>query len=175
MALTAASTMLFLTNFTSFGQENGSIAKLDNTKSGSSAFSPANSVSTKNSKSTKMAAKALRSFSIDFKDVKNANWFVTDFGEFLASFENGSVKTTVYYDNRGRYAGSIKRYGEKDMPESIRHMVKSTYYDYTIDGIEEVETAGSTIYVVHIQDSTSAKTLHISDEGMEVVLDLTKP
>jgi hypothetical protein len=154
-------------------QQNGTIAAITNDKDAHATAmdKPAALAGSKLSNS-KMGMRALKDFSKAFKNVTNADWFVTESGGFIASFNENEVKNSAYYNPKGQFLYSIKRYAEKDLPKSIRHLVKSSYYDYNIISVEEVEVDNKTIYLVHVQDEHNSKTLRITDGEMEVIEEL---
>jgi hypothetical protein len=115
-------------------------------------------------------ARAMRDFSKRFAG-KQANW--TSTGEvFLAKFSDETIRTVVGYGLMGRRLYTIKHYSEKEMPRELRHLVKSEYYDYKIDLINEVRIPQSKneIYIIHLENEEKQhKILRYSDEGIELV------
>ena len=114
--------------------------------------------------------RAMRDFSKRFTG-KRANW--TSTGDvFLAKFSDDTTRTVVGYGKLGRWLYTIRHYSEKEMPRDLRHMVKSEYYDYKIDLINEVRMPQSKneIYIIHMHnDEKQHKILRFSDEGIELV------
>ncbi len=126
----------------------------------------ANTISAK-ANAAGLNVKALKDFQRSFKNVSNASWFVTDEGTMLASFTVDAVQNTVAYDKKGRWIYSIKRYDEAQLPKEIRSGVKSVYYDYSIAHVEEVSINDRVIYIVHLEDATTMKTLRIENGEIE--------
>ncbi|MHA4846039.1 hypothetical protein ACX0G7_17820 [Flavitalea antarctica] len=114
-------------------------------------------------------AKAMRDFSKRFSG-KEANWTSTG-NVFQAKFSEEKSRTVVGYGKMGRWLYTIKHYSEKEMPRDLRHMIKSEYYDYKIDLINEVRIPQSKneIYIIHIHNGEEHKILRYSDEGVELV------
>jgi hypothetical protein len=106
---------------------------------------------------SKKSAKAFKSFSRQFKNVPDAIWEITNDGGFVASFGQEKVNSKVYYNDNGNYICTINRYAESELPASVRHMVKSTYYDYAITCVEEIQFSTSTTYLVHIVFGNNSK------------------
>ena len=114
--------------------------------------------------------KAMRDFSKRFTG-KQANWTSTK-DVFQAKFSEEMIRTVVGYGKMGRWLYTIKHYSEKEMPRDLRHIVKSEYYDYKIDLINEVRIPQSKnqIYIIHIHnDEKEHKILRYSDGGIELV------
>jgi hypothetical protein len=119
---------------------------------------------------TRVNTKAMRDFSRRFNG-KQADW-TTNGDLFQAKFSDKAIKTVVGYGKMGRWLYTIKHYSEKEMSRDIRHIVKSEYYDYKIDVIDEVRIPQSKneIYLIHIyNDEKVHKILRYSDEGIEIV------
>lgn len=175
LAITASTSMIFIASNLVFAQAKGNIASA-NTGNKNLALSETNreNESAGSTTKSKKSAKAFKSFSRQFKNVPNAAWEMTNTGAFVASFHDEKVNTKVYYNENGGYICTIKRYAESELPESVRHMVKSTYYDYNIICAEEIESS-SKVYLVHIVFGDNNKTIRVTDEGMDVYEDLIKP
>jgi len=114
-----------------------------------------------------ISAKAVKNFTKTYKEADNAGWFVIKDG-YLAEFKHDGITTKVYYDPKGRWVGNIRSYFEEKLPRSIRHLVKSHYYDYNIYYVHEVTVAdGITVYLVKIEDKISLKTIRVQDGEMD--------
>ena len=108
-------------------------------------------------------AKAVKNFSRNYKNT--AAWHeITD--GYMAVFNEGGIKTKVYYDKKGRLIGQIRSYQEDKLPRDIRHLVRSTYYDFHINYVNELSALNTTVYLVQIEGKTSFKTIRVGDGGM---------
>ncbi|CAN5476821.1 hypothetical protein BH10BAC3_BH10BAC3_26170 [soil metagenome] len=173
LILIATSAALLSVNTKTLAQQNGTIAAITNDKNiRTSPMDQSATVVNSNLANKKMSMRALKDFSKSFKNANNADWFVTETGGFVASFKENELKNSAYYNQKGQFMYSIKRYAEQDLPKSIRHIVKSSYYDYSILGVEEVGADSRTIYLVHIQDEHTSKTIRIADGEMDVIEEL---
>ncbi|MGC4036845.1 MAG: hypothetical protein QM764_12880 [Chitinophagaceae bacterium] len=112
-------------------------------------------------------ARALKEFSKSFKSITNASWYQMQDGGFVAKFKLGSTETRVDYDKKGRWLATVRTYTESDLPKEIRHMVKSTYYDYNIFLVQEVTVGDKTAYLVKIEDAGTFKTIRVLDGEMD--------
>jgi hypothetical protein len=123
-----------------------------------------------------ISPRALRNFAHTYKDVTGESWMKLKDG-FAAKFNSDGTRSTILYDNKGDWAASIKLYHEEKMRREIRHIVKSTYYDYKIIYTQEVETIDSgdvPTYVVCIEDKTNIKFVRINAGEMSVWKEYTK-
>jgi hypothetical protein len=122
-----------------------------------------------------ISPRALRNFADTYKNVSGEMDEVE--GGFAVRFTSDDIRTTILYDSKGYWAGSIKYYNEEKMLREIRHVVKSTYYDYNIIYTQEVETAdtkGMPTYVICLEDKTKIKMVRICDGEMSVWKEFTK-
>jgi len=123
-----------------------------------------------------ISPRAVKDFMNTHKNVTGESWMKTKDG-FSVRFNSDDVRTTIYYDKKGNWSGSIKIYGEEKMPRDIRHLVKSTYYDYSIVYTQEIETTdsdGVPTYVVCVDDKTKIKMIRISAGEMSEWKEYTK-
>lgn len=114
--------------------------------------------------------RTLKNFKKDYKDAPGVKW-VKDDQLITAEFSSNGIETVVYYNTKGRWLGSIKNYNEEKFDPKVRSIVKSTYYDYKIDYIQEVETIdtyGMPTYLAYIQDDADFKVIRIGDDIMDV-------
>jgi hypothetical protein len=109
--------------------------------------------------------KAVKNFSKSYDKQNKASWFAVEDG-FVAIFTEDGIKTKAYYDPKGRPVGEVRTYQEDKLPKEIRHMVKSTYYDFNIFLVNEVSVGNAKVYLVKIEDNTSFKTIRIQDGEM---------
>jgi hypothetical protein len=133
------------------------------------------SVSTKNNMFNNINMSAMRDFTTKYKDVNNASWYEAN-GGYVAKFTAGEATTTVTYKKNGEWFYTITGYSEKKMPKEVRALVKSTYYDYTIVNIEEIQVPNkdNNIFLVNVQDATTIKVIRVCDGEMQVLHDYTK-
>lgn len=111
--------------------------------------------------------KAIRDFTKEFKQAQDATWFVIDDG-FVVKFKQNGIETRADYNKKGIRLHTIRTYDESKLPTGIRHQVKSTYYDYDIVQVQEIEKpANAFTYIVHLEGKTKLINLRISDGDME--------
>ena len=111
--------------------------------------------------------KAVKDFALSFKNVTDEKWFKQRDG-FVAMFTLDDIDYLIAYDKKGRKAYTIRNYNESKLPVDLRHIVKSTYYDYAITVVQEIETPFNPItYIVHLEGKTELINLRICDGKME--------
>ena len=117
--------------------------------------------------------KALRYFKKLYKEINNKKWYTLSNG-YLAEFNANSSKNLVVYDKKGNWKFTISYYDEKNLPTEVRAIIKPVYYDYSISRVEEIHVDDKIIYLVHIQNETSLKTLRVCNGEMELMEDFNK-
>ncbi len=132
--------------------------------------SPKNSVS-KNVSSTvdrnNVNSKAVRNFVRSYKNVSNEKWYGLRDG-FVAKFTLDEINYLIAYDKKGGWLHTIRTYHENELPQDVRHLVKSSYYDYNIMLAQEIETPLNGItYIIHMEGKTNWINLRVCSGEME--------
>ena len=159
-----------------FSQVNAQVAKASfelNLKEAITTEALSNAVIMNEPGTVNVNSRALKDFTKSFKDAENVSWSEMKDG-FIAKFIDGGVETKAYYDQKGRWTATIRTYKENKLPKDIRKQVKSTYYDFTINQINEVTLGQITAYLVRIEDEDSFKTIRVIDGEMDVYEDYKK-
>ena len=113
--------------------------------------------------------KAMRDFLKRNKTAFDAEWFTIAGGYEVRYTGHNNSKCRSVYNCNGAFVYSIKQYSEDQLPRDVRSIVKSTYYDYTILLVEEIEQPREPVaYLVHMQDDTTLKNVTVCDGAMEV-------
>ena len=123
-----------------------------------------------------ISPRALKNFADTHKNVKGETWMKTEDG-LSVRFISDDIRTTVLYNKKGYWIGSIKYYSEEKMPRNLRHIVKSTYYDYNIiytQELENVDSEGVPTYLICLEDKSDIKLIRIRDGEMSLWREFTK-
>ena len=115
-------------------------------------------------------AKAVKDFNSRFGKAANEKWYRTPDG-FLSYFTLDGTTNRVLYDKKGRWHYTVRFYDETKLDHNIRSIVKSTYYDYAITVIEEVQSDENLVYIIHLEDKDSFKNVRVSRDGEMDVLE----
>ena len=126
------------------------------------------------SNSENISAKAIKNFQKTFQGVTDAKWYRTKSGDNLVKFNAGSVPYMVAYNPKGRWNYTILNYDEKKLPADVRKIVKSSYYDYSIEHVSEVHVQDQIVFMVTIQDETTLKIVRVSNGEMDKVTNYTR-
>jgi hypothetical protein len=116
----------------------------------------------------------IRNFLKTYKDVSDEKWIEVKEG-FIAMFKYNDVDYQVAYTKKGNLLRTIRSYNEDKMQQDLRHTVKSSYYDYEITRVHEIEIPLSLItYVVQLSGKKELIDLRIYDGEVEVMRKFNK-
>ena len=111
-------------------------------------------------------SKAVRNFDKSFKSA-GETWYAVR-GGYAATFGSNSIDYLVTYDKKGNWLHTVRTYGETKLQEDLRHAVKSIYYDYEINLVNEIEGPVDPVtYIVHLIGKTKLINLRISNGEIE--------
>ena len=116
--------------------------------------------------------RALNDLKRNFKVVNNIRWENVEDGH-IATFTSNGIKNTVAYNTKGNWQHTIRQYREKNLPNEVRTLVKSNYFNFNLSQVEELTISGATIYLIHADGINEHKLIRISEEKMEVIVNTT--
>ncbi|MEP6684636.1 MAG: hypothetical protein ABJA35_15305 [Parafilimonas sp.] len=87
-----------------------------------------------------------------------------------------AVTETPVYNKTGQLLYTVKRYDESSLPKEISRLVRNTYYNFDIIGVEEVILPSDTnsIYLVHIGNDKKLETIRVHNGNSEVINEYKK-
>jgi hypothetical protein len=167
---------IFLTNFPAIimllimsGPSNGQL--VSNTVYHSGQFTVSKRADSMNSSrfTGRVNPVVVRNFMRAYRGVSNEKWLEIPNG-FVAMFRQEDVDYQVSYDKKGNVFNTIRSYTEAKLSPNLRHLVKSNYYDYEINLIQEIETPVDPImYVIHLVGKTELIDLGYTDGELQVL------
>jgi hypothetical protein len=111
----------------------------------------------------------IRNFLKTYKDVSDEKWIEVKEG-FIAMFNYNDIDYQVAYTKKGSLIRTIRSYNEDKMSPELRHTVKSTWYDFEISRVHEVELPLNPIfYVVQLIGKKELINLGVYDGETEVL------
>jgi hypothetical protein len=122
---------------------------------------------------TEVNINAVRDFSRKFKNAANVKWVKNENGSSVYFVMDG-VKMRSSYNTKGKREYILKYYDEVRLPETIRHLVRSSYYDYRIAIVTEVERNGEISYLVKMENDKEFMTIKVDDGELSVFEKTTK-
>jgi hypothetical protein len=118
---------------------------------------------------TEVNSKALKNFARSYKDVTNEKWYNVHDG-LVAMFTVNGVDNRVGYDKKGNWVNTVRTYKETNLRGDVRHAVKSNYYDYNINLVQEIETPyNPTTYLIQLIGKTEIISLSMCEGEMSVL------
>lgn len=110
-------------------------------------------------------AKVMRSFLQLFHDAAGVKWSL-DNGRYFVSFTQAGKMCKASFDGQGGLVFSLRYSGENDLPYDVRRLIKSTYIDFTIRGVTEVDTDDLKAWVVNLTDSDNLIVVSVVDGSL---------
>ncbi len=108
------------------------------------------------------------------KKVSTSFKYVGDNGYTVRSVLNGNDVMTAF-DKKGNLVYSIEYLNADNLAKDIVDIVKDGYGKYYISGMEKITQPGlENVFIVHLEDAVSIKTLRISEGNSELVQEFTK-
>jgi hypothetical protein len=116
----------------------------------------------------------VRNFIKSYPNAANVSWFEVKNG-FTALFNLDSIHYQVTYDKNGAFARTIRSYDQTRLLPDIRHLVKSNYYDYEINLVNEIETPQHPItYIIQLIGKTKLMNLEICEGELKILQEFKK-
>jgi len=176
--LSAAIATLFLISqsYLSFAQAEGHLAFAEPKRNANhSVFTPtAVYASHSEINESKIALKANKDFNKSFRNVTTVSWYAVA-GGMVATFEKQGEKVVVTYDKKGRWMHDIHTYAEQNLAPDIRQMIRSTYLDYRITLVNEIDVADKKVFIVHLNSKGSWINLSVLDGEMLEIAKYSQP
>ncbi|MEO8860630.1 MAG: hypothetical protein ABI358_04360 [Ginsengibacter sp.] len=118
--------------------------------------------------------KAVKNFTSQFETISDPAVILEKEGMILQSkVEDHSI--TSAYDRKGNWTYTIKLYPTESLAGNIVKIVNDHYSNYFITKMEKVDQPGqATVFVVHMQNDDSFKTLRVVNKDVELVQDFKK-
>lgn len=114
-------------------------------------------------------ATAIRNFIRSYKNVTDEKWFELEDG-FVAMFSLDDIDYQARYTKKGNWVGTIRSYRENKLSSDVRHLVKSTYYDYDINLVQDIERPRNPLtYVIQLIGKTEIIKLRVCDDEITVL------
>ena len=117
--------------------------------------------------STNVKAKAVKDLQKSFKNAASVLWYPNGSG-FTARFNENGIRTNVDYDKKGNWKNTVSYYGEDKMSKDLRKLIKSTYYDFKINQVIDIQTPEGNAFIVQIEDEVSFLNIRVIDGAMDV-------
>ena len=109
-----------------------------------------------------------KSFEKNFKNAVRPQWYKLNKNYFV-KFISEDQKNTALFSKGGTLIYHISYGHENNLPEDIRKMVKSSYFDLNITTAIKVEEGGRNIWVINLEDEKNLVLVRVEDDQLEEV------
>lgn len=118
--------------------------------------------------------KVIKDFNKHFKNAATPIIYSSEDG-FIVNSEKGDNKITSAYNKKGERIYTIERFIGGNVTADIVDKVKEDYDDFDITGMEKIDQVGyNTVYIVHLENCHSIKTVRVRNDETELLQDFTK-
>ena len=117
--------------------------------------------------------KVSNAFNASFKDAVSPTWYRLD-KDYLVKFITGDMNNTALFKKNGAMVYQISYGNESNLPNEVRHLVKSNYVDYNIVQTINVKQDNRNIWVVNLEDDKKLVIARVEEGALEEVSNLDK-
>jgi hypothetical protein len=122
---------------------------------------------------TNISTTAIRDFLKRFNEVDDEHWTKITKG-YVVFFMKDHMKLRADYDNTGTWLSTSKYLNESQIPSEIRDVVRSTYNDYSINAIVELQNRNSKAYFFHLEGKTKWKKIKVTEDEVQILENYSK-
>lgn len=113
-----------------------------------------------------VSTKLNKAFLSVFKDASNLRWYEIN-KNFLVKFVQNDREHKALFTKSGDLIYHISYGAEEFLPNEVRHLVKSNYYDQSITRVLKVEQDKRTIWVISMEDPKEYIMARVEDMELE--------
>lgn len=111
-------------------------------------------------------SKVTKSFAKYFKDATNQKWYAVE-KKYLVDFIEHEQNNSALFTKSGRLIYHISFGEENNLPQDIRKMVKSSYFDQDITRVYNVKQDDRNIWVVSLEDTNDIIMVRVENNELE--------
>lgn len=117
---------------------------------------------------TKVPEKVWQSFQKYFTNAENPAWYELN-KRFLVKYMTEDKSNQAVFTKRGRLVYNISYGYEGSLPDDIKKLLRSKYYDYNIARAVKVSQDNRTIWMINVEDTRNMILVRLEDDEMEEV------
>ena len=114
-----------------------------------------------------------KGFSSYFSYAENPRWYTAN-KNYLVKYMIYDEQNRALFTKKGNLIYNISYGYEKSLPEELRKLIKSAYYDYDITRAIKITEGGREIWVVNLETTETLILVRVEDEEMEEVQKVKK-
>jgi hypothetical protein len=112
-------------------------------------------------------ARAMRHFLTNFAEAANEKWYYTG-DMIIVTLTLKGIDYRVDYSKKGRWIETIRTYDETKLSADLTQTVKSSYRDFNISLVQEIEQPPYPIvYIIHLESKTKLIKLQVCNGVVE--------
>lgn len=112
--------------------------------------------------------KAVKNFKRSHPDVTNESWRIEN-DYFFVTYRIDDINYKIAYTPEGHVDYSLRMYKENNLPSRVRSALKSTYYNYQITDVQELDLKTEIIYLIKLTDTYTWKTIRVNNGDLEEI------
>jgi hypothetical protein len=117
---------------------------------------------------TTVSEKVAQSFASLFKGAEQPKWYKSD-QNYVVDFIMNNQVNKAEFTKKGYLVYHMAFGNEKQMPADIRTIVKSKYFDFTINSTVQVTYDEKSAWIVNLEDSGNFLVLRVLDGNLDMV------
>src|SRR5699024_7787137 len=97
-------------------------------------------------------------------DAQDIEWEYKS-GNFKEEFEEGHLYLDIWYDKDGQMLRMEKELTMKELPQSIKDVLKSKYSNFSLDDAELIKEENNITYEVEVENLSKEKNILFDESG----------
>jgi hypothetical protein len=107
----------------------------------------------------------VKAFNKQFAGAENVKWSTTDAGVAKVSFTWSDTRAEAYFDSDGELIATIRNILYDQVPMNVMRAVNARFKAPVVISVNEVYSAGSSRYILSLEDAGKKITATISSTG----------
>ena len=124
--------------------------------------------------SSNVSAKVTKAFGEVFKNATHLRWYEID-KRFVVKFILDDQENRALFTGKGQLIYHISYGTEKHLPADVRSLVKSNYYDQSINRVLKINQDKRNIWVISLEDAKQYVMVRVEDMELEETQRFHKP
>ena len=120
-----------------------------------------------------VSQKVAESFASLFKGAEAPKWFKAD-KDYVVDFILNNQVNKAEFTKNGSLVYHMAFGNEKQMPTDIRTIVKSKYFDFSINSTVQITYQDQNAWIVNIEDARHFLVLRVSDGNLDMLDQIAK-
>jgi hypothetical protein len=115
--------------------------------------------------------KVLNAFNRTFYAPQDIRWFSSEDGGFEVYFKCDNIRSKVWYDEEGNIKGTLRYYGEYQLPPMVLAKMQKKYSGKTVLGVTEISNETGLSYYIRMEDAKNLWLVKAEADGSADVVE----